>query len=94
MQPTDTNQSYTLLLPEYTLPLEFALTPQTEMRDQGCEQPHVPYDAEEMVQDVKSGLVWDLSQPKGDEVYEWFEAFLLFWSYYRTQAQIQLIHLM
>jgi len=86
MHPTDTNQSDMLLLPEYTLPLEFALTPQTEMRDQGCEQPHVPCGEEEMVQDVKSGLVWDLNQPKGDEVYEWFETFLLFWSYYKTEV--------
>lgn len=94
MQPMDTNQSYTLLLPEYTLPLEFALTPQTERRDQGYEQPHVPCGAEEMVQDVMSDLVSDLNQLKGDVVYEWFEMFLLFWSYYKTQAQIQLIHFM
>jgi len=84
----NTNQSDMILLPEYTLPLEFALKPQTKMRDQGCEQRHVPCGAEEMVQDVKSGLVWDLNQPKGDEVCEWFETFLLFWSCYKTQVHI------
>jgi hypothetical protein len=57
------------------------------MRDQEYEQPHVPCGAEELVQDVKSDLVWDLNQPKADVVYELFETFLLFWSYYKTQVQ-------
>jgi hypothetical protein len=67
--------------------LEFFLTLQTEMTDQECEQPRVPCGAEEMVQDVKSDLVWDLNQPTGDVVYEWFEKFLLFLSYCKTQMQ-------
>jgi hypothetical protein len=65
--------------------LEFFLTPQTEMTDQECEQPHVPCDAEEMVQDVRSDLVWGLNQPKGDVAYELFEKFLLFSSYCKAQ---------
>jgi hypothetical protein len=75
-----------LFLPEYMLPLEFFLTPQREMRDQECEQPHVPCGVEERVQDVKSELVWDLNQPRGDVVYELFEKLLLFLSYYKKQT--------
>jgi hypothetical protein len=92
MLSTDSIKSYTLLSPEYMLLLEFAPTPQTEMRDRECEQPHVPCGAEEMVQDAKSDPVWDLNQPKGDVVYELFERFLIFWSYYKTQVQIQSVH--
>lgn len=65
-------QYSTPLIPEYMLLQEFFLTPQTGMTDQECEQPHVPYGAEEMVQDVTSDLVWDLNQPTADVVYEWF----------------------
>jgi hypothetical protein len=68
------------------LPLEFFLTPQTEMRDQVCEQPHVPCGAGERVQDVKSDLVWGLNQPRGDVAYELSEKLLLFLSYYKTQT--------
>ena len=73
--------------------LEFALTPQTETRDRECERSRVPCGAEETVKDVKSDLDWDLTQPKGDVVYEWFEMFQLFWSYYKPQVQIQSINL-
>jgi hypothetical protein len=66
------------------LPLEFFLIPQIEMRDQECEQPHVPCDVEVRVQDVKSELVWDLNQPRADVAYEPFERLLLFLSYYKT----------
>jgi hypothetical protein len=76
------------------LPLEFCLTPQTEMRDQECEQPHAPCDAEERAQDVKSVLAWDLNQPRGDVAYELFEKLLLFLNYYKTQMYtIILIHI-
>jgi hypothetical protein len=67
------------------LPLEFFPTPQTEMRDQECEQPHVPCDAEERARDVKSELAWDLNQPRGDVAYERFEKLLLFLRCYKTQ---------
>jgi hypothetical protein len=71
-----------LFLPEYMLPLESFLTLQKEMRDRECEQPHVPCGAEERVLDVKSELVWDSNQPRGDVAYELFEKLLLFLSYY------------
>jgi hypothetical protein len=84
----ETIQCNILLLPEYRLLLEFFPTPQTKMKDQECGQSRVPCSAEQMAQDVKSGLVWDLNQPIRDVAYEWFEKLLLFLTYHKTQMQM------